>query len=149
MARLARKTVKLKLTRAQVAAMRAYCKGREDVLAFYLYGSYGTPYHTALSDIDLAFLPMPGTKLDLDDELEVETALGRIAGSDDVNFINLRRVPVHLQFRVLEEGRLLYCRDEILLADFVAQVICRHADFAPDLAAIYRDYDFSLREEFL
>lgn len=148
MARMARKLAVQELTGVQVKAMRNYCGTRGDVVALYLYRSYGTPYQTALSDIDLALLFIPEFKWSLDEELEIEAALANIARSDDTNFIDLRRVPVRLQFRVLETGRLLYCRDRILLADFIEQVICRYMDFAPDLAAIYRDYDAGLREEF-
>ncbi|MDQ7795045.1 MAG: hypothetical protein RDU89_11645 [bacterium] len=39
-------------------------------------------------------------------------------------------------------------RDPGRLADFVASVILGHADFAPDLASIYRDGDEAVREEY-
>lgn len=32
-----------------MAALARYLEAQEDILAAYLYGSYGTPYQTALS----------------------------------------------------------------------------------------------------
>ena len=37
----------------RVAALVACLKSEDDVLAAYLYGSYGTVHQTALSDVDL------------------------------------------------------------------------------------------------
>lgn len=133
----------------QLGEMARHCETERDILALYLYGSYGTPYQTALSDVDLAVLPMPGAKWDWRRELEVQDSLSGMGGSDDINVVNLRAVPVTLQFRVLETGRILYVRDPTSLADFVEEVIIRHADIAPDLEVFRREYDLALREEFL
>lgn len=136
------------LSETQWREMVNYCAGQGDILALYLYGSYGTPYQTPLSDVDLAVLPMPGVKWDIRRELEIHSDLAGIGRNDDINLINLHHVPSTLQFRVLGTGRLLHCRNEILLADFVERVILRHADFSLDLASFYRSYDAALREEF-
>lgn len=147
--RLSRDIFQIHLSQEQLEEMVRYCKEQPDILALYLYGSYGTPYQTPLSDVDLAVLPVPGAHWDLDRELEVHSRLSNIGRSDDINVVNLRAVPVTLQFRVLETGRALYVRDQEALADFTASAIVRHADFAPDLASFYRDWDAALREEFL
>jgi len=56
--------------------------------------------------------------------------------------------------KVLESERLLFCRDEIYLADFKGAIIRRYCNIKPDLRAIYRraiyrDYDQGLQEEYL
>jgi hypothetical protein len=51
--------------------------------------------------------------------------------------------------RVLDEGRLLFCRNDIHLTDFIEYVIQRYCDFLPHLEEFYRDYDAGLKEEFL
>lgn len=128
--------------------MARYCEGEADILALYLFGSLGTAHQTPLSDVDMAILPAEGHKWDLHRELAVSAELARIAETDDINVVNLRSVPVTLQMRILETGRALFSRDAAALADFVAGVILRHADVAPDLAATYRDWDSAIREEY-
>ena len=139
----------ISLSDRQFASMIDYIKARGDILALYIYGSYATKYQTPLSDLDLAILPMPKVKLDLDTELDIEVKLVEICKTDHVNMINLSNAPLPFQMKVLEQGRLLYCADHILLADFIEMVIKRFCDFAPDLEAIYKDYDVGLKEVYL
>ncbi|MBE3519952.1 MAG: nucleotidyltransferase domain-containing protein [Firmicutes bacterium] len=40
----------------QIGALVRYLEAQDDILAAYLYGSYGTAHQTALSDVDLALL---------------------------------------------------------------------------------------------
>lgn len=148
-ARIDKRLETLKLNPAQLEAMTEYASKQADIVALFLYGSYGKEQQTPLSDIDLAVLPFLNLQLTLDRELEILSELQGIGESDDINLVNLQKVPVTLQMRVLESGHLLYCRDHIALADFKEYVIRRYCDFAPDLQAIYRDYDASLREEYL
>jgi len=139
----------ISLSDQQFASMIDYIKARYDILAFYIYGSYGKKYQTPLSDLDLAILPMPEANLDLDTELGIEVRLSEICKSDHVNMINLANASLPFQMKVLEQGRLLYCADQNLLADFIEMVIKRFCDFAPDLEAIYKDYDAGLKEVYL
>lgn len=147
--RLSREISQIQLSQQQLEQMVRYCQEQPDILALFLYGSYGTVLQTPLSDVDLAVLPLPDYHWNLHRELEVHSHLSGFGRSDDINLINLRAVPVTLQFRVLAAGRPLYVRDQEALADFTASTILRHADFAPDLAAFYREWDTALREEFL
>lgn len=149
MARLDRKPIRLRISPEQLSSLIDFIRSQEDVLALYIYGSYGTEYQTDLSDIDLAVLPLPETKWDYRREAWLQTEISDIGRSDDINLVNLLRVPVTLQMRVLETGRLLYVRDQVMLADFIESVIRRYCDFRPDLESIYRDFDAGLREEFL
>lgn len=149
MARLSRKPEKIILSPQQFNKLTDFIRSQGDILAFYLYGSYGTEFQTALSDVDFAVLPMPAVPWDYKRELDFQAELSGISQCDDINLINLRRVPVTLQMRVMETGRLLYVRNEILLANFKESVIRRYCDFEPDLKNIYRDLEASLREEFL
>ncbi len=139
----------ISLSDQQFAFMIDYLKDRNDILAFYIYGSYGTKYQTPLSDLDLAILPMPEEKLDLEMELDIGVKLAEICKSDHINMINLSNASLPFQMKVLEQGRLLYCADQNLLADFIEMVIKRFCDFAPDLEAIYKDYDTGLKEVYL
>jgi len=42
-----------------MGALVRYLESRSDVLAAYLYGSYGTAHQSALSDVDMAVLFYP------------------------------------------------------------------------------------------
>lgn len=149
MGRITRKPEKIILSAEQFSEMIELVKQEDYILAFYLYGSYDTEVQTPLSDLDLAILPMPGISLDFRKELQLSCLFEEIGGNEDINLINLAKVPVTLQMNVLESGKLLYCRDRILLADFLEQVIRKYCDFEPDLKSLYRDFDIGLREEFL
>ncbi len=149
MARLSRKLAIITLSPQQLKSMTDFIKSQKDILAFFLYGSYGTKLQTALSDVDFAVLPMSQTSWDYRRELDLLAGLCHIGRNDDINLVNLQQVPVTLQMRVLETGRLLYVKDAILLADFKESVIRRYCDFEPDLKNLYRDFDTGLREEFL
>jgi len=139
----------ISLSDQQFASMIDYIKARGDILAIYIYGSYATKYQTPLSDLDLAILPMPEVNLDLNTELGIEVKLVEICKTDHVNVINLSNAALPFQMKVLEQGRLLYCADQNLLADFIEMVIKRFCDFAPDLEAVYKDYDAGLKEAYL
>ena len=148
MARLDRRPTRLCLSPEQLQGLIEFFKSQDDVLALYLYGSYGTEYQTDLSDIDLAVLPMPGVRWDYAREARLQTEVIDLGRSEDISLVNLRRVPVTLQINVLETGRLLYVRDRAMLADFVESVILRYCDFLPDLENLYRDFDIGIKEEF-
>jgi len=127
----------------------SYIDKRGDIAALYLYGSYRTEYQTVFSDVDFAVLPFSEKSLDYIKEYEILSEMQLICEYEDINLVNLLKVSLTLQMRILESGRLLYCRDKIHLADFKEYVIKRYCDFEPDLRAIYRDYDAGLREEYL
>lgn len=147
--RLSREIKKIRLSRNQIEAMRSYISKQEDVLAFYIFGSHGTREQTDLSDVDLAVLPYFNKNLTVNREAEILSELQRIGQSDDINMLNLLKVPVTVQMQVLETGRLLFCADEVFLADFTEHVIRRYCDFEPDLRTFNLDYDTGLKEEFL
>ena len=72
-----------------------------------------------------------------------------ILHEEDVSITILNRAPVLFQFRVLETGRPLLCRDPIALADFTEEVISRHADFIIDYEQFVKEYDAALRERYV
>jgi predicted nucleotidyltransferase len=118
------------------------------LVAAYLYGSYGTPDQTPLSDIDLALLyaddlvPTPTQHMAL---------IGQITQTlreDDVSVTLLNRAPLAFQHQVLAQGRQLLVRDEIAHADFLERTVTRYSDFAIDEARFFEEYDRALVEEY-
>jgi predicted nucleotidyltransferase len=148
MVRLSRTFNKIDL-RGKIPQLIQYFTSKRNILAVYLYGSYGTEYQTPLSDVDLALLFIAGTKITFEEQLNLAGDISDIVQEDDVNLLFLNEVPVTMQFEVLLTGRLIFKRDHDQVCDFVEQVLKRYGDYQIDLREFYREYDESLREEYL
>jgi predicted nucleotidyltransferase len=113
-----------------------------------LYGSYGTPDQTPLSDVDLAVLFAPGSEPAASDRLQIVSDIMQTLQEEDVSVTVLNRTPAIFQFRVLETGRQILCKDPVALADFIEQVLSRHADYMIDYRAFLEEYDEALVREY-
>lgn len=133
---------------ARLGALVDLLREREGLVAAYLYGSYGTPYQTPLSDVDLALVFRPGTALAFRDEMEFRGEILACLHEDDVSITLLDRAPAPFQYEVLATGRLLLCTDPVALADFVETVLDRHADYVTDHERFLREYDQALVERY-
>jgi predicted nucleotidyltransferase len=118
------------------------------LVAGYVYGSYGTPDQTPLSDVDLALVFKPARVPAFDEHLRIIGRITEILGEEDCSVTVLNSAPPIFQFRVLDTGRLLFCRDGTALADFVAGVLSRYADFMIDHRAFLEEYDAALVAEY-
>jgi predicted nucleotidyltransferase len=120
----------------------------EGLVAVYLFGSYGTPYQTPLSDVDLALVFRDDAAPDRAGELRLVEDVTTALAEDDVSVVILNRADVIFQFRVLETGRPLLVTDPTALADFSARVFSRHADFRIDYDRFLLEYNQTLVEEY-
>jgi predicted nucleotidyltransferase len=125
-----------------------YFSKRADIVAAFLFGSYGTQYQTPLSDVDIAVLFIPGEEINLKTELAIMGDLADITGEDDINVVVLNKAPLTVQFEVLKTGKVL-ANKELYLEDFHEYVCKRYADFKIDLDQFNADYDSALREVYL
>jgi predicted nucleotidyltransferase len=130
--------------------LRAYLGTLDGLVAAWIFGSYGTPDQTPLSDLDLALLFRREAVPGLGRQGEVWERIKEILHEEDVSVTLLNRVPILLQFRVLETGRRLVCRGEIALADFTEHVLSRHSDFRTHLLKEYSEAQIeqSIQDEF-
>lgn len=86
-----------------------------DLIAIVLFGTFGSEYETANSDIDLAFLadkkqdPVNTWKL----VEQIASAIQR-----DVDLIYLREASTVFRYQVLTTGQLIYCADPFKFGDF-------------------------------
>lgn len=119
--------------------------GRTDgLVAAFLFGSYGTPRQTPLSDVDIALVFRNGQVPGFDEEMELRADILDTLGDEDVSIVFLDRAPSPFQHEVLSTGRRIYCSDEIALADFVEGVLRVYLDFGIDYRAFLEEYDRSL-----
>ncbi|MGH3869056.1 MAG: type VII toxin-antitoxin system MntA family adenylyltransferase antitoxin [Pseudonocardiaceae bacterium] len=102
----------------------------------YLFGSRATGRHRPDSDADIAI--MPGAPLDLLAEAAVADQLAQALQVPAVDLVDLRRAPLRLRGRVLEEGRLLYSSDEPGRVAFEVRTRSEYFDFLPTQRA-HRD----------
>ena len=118
------------------------------LVAVYLYGSYGTPDQTPLSDIDLGLLFTDDQVPTPKEHVALITRIIGVLREDDVSVTVLNKAPLAFQHRVLAHGRRLLVRDEIAHADFVERTVTRYSDFAVDEARFFEEYDRALVEEY-
>lgn len=133
---------------ARLPVLRELLGATDGLVAGYLFGSYGTPHQTPLSDVDVALVFRKGAVPSLDDELRLRGEILQALREEDVSIVILNRAQSPFQHRVLSEGRLLYCRDETALADFVEDVLRTYLDFSIDYRHFLQEYDQALRERY-
>jgi len=130
----------------QLPDLQDFLRNEAQIIAAFLFGSYATRYQTSFSDVDLALLTKKPTSLE--EELAIFTTISDILQEDDVNIVFLRKTNLSMQYKILSTGRLLYCRDQIFLADFQEGVTKLFCDFQIDLNQFYHDYDLALKEKY-
>lgn len=146
MARLSAKLNKIKIE-DKLPALEEFLGSRKEILAVYLFGSYGTEYQTNLSDIDLAVLVSGSVTPDLAYQLDLSAQLADIIQEEDIDIVILNTASVVMQFEVLSTGKLLYERNHKLVCDFLERVLKEYGDFQIDLKQFYYDYDDAMRKK--
>jgi len=133
---------------ADMPELKRMLENVQGLVAVYLYGSYGTPYQTPLSDVDIAVVFRDGDEPPPKLHLEL---IGRISDAlreDDVSVTVLNKAPLAFQHRVVADGRLVFVCDETAHADFLERTITRYSDFAIDETLFFEEYDKALAEEY-
>ena len=106
---------------------------RPEVVVAYLFGSHARGRPTPISDVDFAVLlsdAMPREGF-LDYQIAMTRELTRIFRSDEVQVVILNRAPPLLAYKVILEGRLLVCRDQVVRMRFQVDVTRRYLDTKP------------------
>ena len=86
------------------------------IAALLVFGSRARGTARPDSDLDVAFLPVPGYQppagLANDLRIRITVALAALAPEGRVDAVPLDRAPAALRQRVMEHGRMVLCRDE-------------------------------------
>lgn len=96
----------------------------------YLFGSACTGRRGPLSDIDVAVL-LRDASLRPSIEGEIQDALCRALHTDRVDLVSLSDAPSSLAYRVIREGRCIYCNDAKSRESFETDTVMRYLDFKP------------------
>ncbi|GIV79737.1 MAG: hypothetical protein KatS3mg050_4131 [Litorilinea sp.] len=125
----------IRLSDAHIRAIQDYFAEQLDVELAYLFGSYARNDAGPLSDVDVAVL-LP-RHLDRKNRFRMRLDIGfdliRLLGREEVDLVILNEAPLALQYHVLRDGRLLFCRDENIRIQFEAATVTRYLDFQPVL----------------
>jgi predicted nucleotidyltransferase len=102
----------------------------EAVEIAYLFGSQARGDAGPTSDVDIAVLVREDTPKDDYSALQLRLTarLMRALKRDDVEVVILNRAPILLQHRVIRDGKVLVCRDELLRSRYEARVLVRYFD---------------------
>ncbi len=113
-----------------VDKLTGYFSGRKEVTFAYLFGSHAKNDAGKLSDIDVA--------VHLDDKisenrrfhirLELIGDVIGILGTDKLDLVVLNDIPFSLSFRVVRDGKMLCCKDELKKIRFEARVMDMYFD---------------------
>ena len=95
---------------SRIPELKQYLGQNRDVVAAYLYGSYGTERQTVLSDVDLGILVRRGVHHDFRKRLGIQSDVVDVTRYEDINVVILNDLPLHIQHEILSTGRLLYER---------------------------------------
>jgi Nucleotidyltransferase domain. len=119
------------------------------IVAVYIYGSYGTPDQTPLSDVDLAVLFRRESVPPLEDELRLTASVIDTVGVEDVSVCVLNRLPIVSQFKIVAEGRLIFLSDAEAHLGFVEYVFKVYGDYEPRYRRFIEEYDQALVEAYV
>lgn len=124
-------------------ALERVCRRRR-IQLLVLFGSRANGRATPRSDTDIAVLPLPGNKPDLD---ELYCDLSPIIRPGEVHVVNLRTAPALLMRNVALEGVPLYVTDESVWTSFRIRAIKAYEDVRRFDKYRMRAIDRYLREQ--
>ncbi|NLW41296.1 MAG: nucleotidyltransferase domain-containing protein [Tissierellia bacterium] len=122
----------------ELEKLKAYLSEDDRIIALYIFGSFGTEYERESSDIDFAIL-YDGT-ISLEEELMLEVEISEIFNKHEIDLVNLNKVPLSLQHKVIYTGELLYCSNFLKLSNFKEMVFKLYGDYGITLKFFYDDY---------
>ncbi len=104
----------------------------QDILAVMLFGSHARGEARADSDVDICLMLAPAAN---PDKIGFDKRLLYMA-EFNIDAHIYQQVPLYIRQRILQEGRILFCRDEQVLYEIACHTITEFADYEH----IYRDY---------
>ena len=132
----------------KIEDLKDYFEEQEDIVAVYIFGSYGTEYQTPLSDVDFAVLFREDAEIGLMREMEIMAQMTLITKVENVDLMNLNKVSVLLQHEALKKGRLIFEREEQRVTEFIEHVLTYYYDAKIRSERFNREYRESLQGDY-
>jgi predicted nucleotidyltransferase len=130
---------RFELTKSEIEEIKqkliSLLKRYKEISFVYLHGSFGTlPFR----DIDIgAYCLIPEDAV-FDFELDMSSELSTVSGYT-IDFKVINYAPIGFQFSVVNEGVLLYERDEELRLSFLEELGLRHMDYFEFSKSYFRE----------
>ena len=108
-------------------------KNEEGIICIYLFGSYAKGKVTPLSDVDIAILfdeRIPMNEY-FTREMDLLGKAIKILRTDEISFVLLNKIPLFLKYKIIKEGKLIYCNNDNKRILFQSQVTDHFLDFQP------------------
>lgn len=109
---------------------RGYFSALKQVIIVYLFGSYANNSINKLSDIDIAVYvnqEMSENKR-FGFRLDLISKVGCLLRTNKIDLVILNDLSLFLSSRVIHEGKILYCRDELIRIRFETNIMKRYFD---------------------
>ena len=118
-------------------AIKAILEKLPDILAIYVFGSFGTEFERKESDLDLAILPQK--KVDTVNLWELSQIIASKINRE-VQIVDLLSASTVFRHEIITSGRRIYCDDQSQ-SDFIENVyLSRYLRFNDERIDILNDY---------
>jgi predicted nucleotidyltransferase len=107
-------------------------RGAKDILAVIFFGSAARGENSSASDLDLCVVLLPNSY----SALELSRIKLKYASQFTVHLSIFQQLPLYIRKRVLQEGEILFCRDDDALYEVAFVTIREYSHFEP----AYREY---------
>jgi len=114
--------------RERIADLAASAREDPDIDLLYLTGGFGRGHPTPLSDIDLAVLLSPSCADRFRKRLDLHATWSLLLRTDAIDIIVLNDASIALAFAAIRDGRIIFCRDEVVRVRFESGVFSRYQD---------------------
>lgn len=117
-------------SRDAIAAVIAKAEGDPSVLAVILFGSAARGEAGPASDTDLCLVLDPSVAGE-EDSPDTRLAYFEASPTDRVDIRVFQQLPIYVRQRVLQDGAVLFCRDEARLYELAYRTVQAYEDFRP------------------
>lgn len=118
----------------------------DKIYTVYLCGSYAQGCASEDSDIDFAILPCE--ELSMYDEMRIQAALSEELSFENIDLVNLNKVPVKLQFNLVSTGRIIYEKDTEFTNQYIEDLLKKYHDRVYRYKRFQIDLEQGLREDY-
>jgi uncharacterized protein len=113
-----------------------------DVVALFAFGSIADGHLKPLSDLDFGVLLSDslGKKDRFTKSINLIGVFNQTLKTDEVDLVILNDDPLLFAYQILKTGKLLYCREEDRLIDFIEETTKLYLDFKPTRDQFDREF---------
>lgn len=113
---------------ASLSRIPEVLKSESGVVLAVLFGSFARKKIMPLSDVDIAILLEDKVK-NLESQRElIFSCISKVLKTDEIDLIILNEAPVELCYNIIQEGQIVFCRDEKRKIEFIERVIKEYLD---------------------